>query len=195
LSGGRIIVYPPRGSNFQPEENIIVGNVTLYGATSGEAYFNGMAGERFAVRNSGAVTVVESVGDHGCEYMTKGVAVVLGPAGRNFAAGMSGGLAFVLDEDGQFAANRCNLSMVDLDPVESAEDVQLLKRLIEKHRDYTQSPRAAWILDNFSEMLPRFIKVFPHEYKRVLGLPKSKQIYVPVLASTPQAERRPVAGD
>jgi glutamate synthase domain-containing protein 2/glutamate synthase domain-containing protein 1/glutamate synthase domain-containing protein 3 len=195
LSGGKIIVYPPRGSNFQPEENIIVGNVTLYGATSGEAYFNGMAGERFAVRNSGAVTVVESVGDHGCEYMTKGVAVVLGPTGRNFAAGMSGGIAFVLDEDGQFAANRCNLSMVDLDPVESAEDVQLLKRLIEKHRDYTQSPRAAWILDNFSEMLPRFIKVFPHEYKRVLGLPKSKKLYVPVLSNTPQSERRPVAGD
>ncbi|MCS7025324.1 MAG: glutamate synthase large subunit [Bryobacteraceae bacterium] len=195
LSGGRIIVYPPRGSNFQPEENIIVGNVTLYGATSGEAYFNGMAGERFAVRNSGAITVVESVGDHGCEYMTKGVAVILGPTGRNFAAGMSGGIAFVLDEDGQFAANRCNLSMVDLDPVESAEDVQLLKRLIEKHRDYTQSPRAAWILDNFSEMLPLFVKVFPHEYKRVLGVPKSKRIYAPVVPKSVLPERRPVAGD
>jgi len=179
LSGGRIIVYPPKGSNFQPEENIIVGNVTLYGATSGEAYFNGMAGERFAVRNSGATTVVEAVGDHGCEYMTKGIAVILGQTGRNFGAGMSGGFAFVLDEDGEFAATRCNRAGVDLDPVESAEDIQLLKGLIEKHVNYTGSPRGAWILEKFAEMLPKFVKVFPHEYKRVLGVARSKQEDVP----------------
>ncbi|MBS1824178.1 MAG: glutamate synthase subunit alpha, partial [Acidobacteria bacterium] len=179
LSGGRIIVYPPKGSNFQPEENIIVGNVTLYGATSGEAYFNGMAGERFAVRNSGATTVVEAVGDHGCEYMTKGIAVILGSTGRNFAAGMSGGFAFVLDEDGEFVNTRCNRSGVDLDPVSSPEDIQLLKGLIEAHVKYTGSPRGAWILEKFAEMLPKFVKVFPHEYKRVLGVARSKQQEVP----------------
>lgn len=170
--------------------------MVLYGATSGEAYFNGMAGERFAVRNSGAVTVVESVGDHGCEYMTKGIAVILGSTGRNFAAGMSGGLAFVLDEDGEFARNRCNLAMVDLDPVESAEDIQLLKGLIEKHKEYAQSPRAAWILENFAETLPKFVKVFPHEYKRVTGVPRSKAMYVPnlLVGGAPQP-RHSVAGD
>jgi glutamate synthase (NADPH/NADH) large chain len=175
LSGGRIIVYPPRGSNFQPEENIIVGNVTLYGATSGEAFFNGMAGERFAVRNSGATTVVEACGDHGCEYMTKGLAIILGRTGRNFGAGMSGGLAYVLDDDGEFGRVRCNRTGVDLDPVDKPEDIQLLKGLIERHLHFTNSPRAAWILENFSDMLPKFVKVFPHEYKRVLGIARPKQ--------------------
>ncbi len=117
LSGGRIIVYPPRNSTFLPEENILIGNVALYGATSGEAFFNGMAGERFAVRNSGATAVVEGLGDHGCEYMTRGLVVVLGKCGRNFAAGMSGGIAYVLDEIGDFAEKRCNNAAVDLEPV------------------------------------------------------------------------------
>ena len=125
LSGGRLIVYPPRTSTFQPEENILIGNVALYGATSGEAFFNGMAGERFAVRNSGATAVVEGLGDHGCEYMTHGLVVVLGKCGRNFAAGMSGGIAYVLDEKGDFAEKRCNTAAVDLEPV-PAEDVDLL---------------------------------------------------------------------
>ena len=170
LSGGKIIVYPPKESSFVSEENIIVGNVTLYGATSGEAYFNGMAGERFAVRNSGATAVVESVGDHGCEYMTKGLVVVLGPAGRNFGAGMSGGIAYVLDEDGDFVANKCNKSMVDLEPVMDTADIDLLQSLIRKHAEYTGSTRATWILENWSTMLPKFVKVFPHEFKRVLGI-------------------------
>jgi glutamate synthase domain-containing protein 3 len=169
LSGGKLVVYPPRASTFQPEENIVIGNVALYGATGGEAYLNGMAGERFAVRNSGAVAVIEGVGDHGCEYMTKGTVVVLGKVGRNFAAGMSGGLAFVLDERGDFAEKRCNPANVDLDPM-AEEDLALVRGLIEKHCDETSSPRARWILENWDEMQTKFIKVFPHEYKRVLGL-------------------------
>ncbi len=172
LSGGKIIVYPPRTSTFVPEENIIVGNVALYGATSGEAYFNGMAGERFCVRNSGAVAVVESVGDHGCEYMTKGLVVILGGTGRNFAAGMSGGIAFVLDEDGQFQAVNCNTRGVDLEPVVDEVDIQALRTLIEKHVNYTASARGQWILENWDSMLPKFVKVFPHEYKRVLNVPR-----------------------
>jgi glutamate synthase domain-containing protein 3 len=194
LSGGRIVVYPPRASNFQPEENIIVGNVTLYGATSGEAFFNGMAGERFAVRNSGATAVVEACGDHGCEYMTKGLVVVLGGTGRNFAAGMSGGIAYVLDEDGEFARVHCNKSMVDLDPVESAEDINILRNLIERHVQYTNSPRGIWILENFASMLPKFVKIFPHEYKRVLGIARQgvaadagKTV---AAASVPQSQQR-----
>jgi len=169
LSGGRLIVFPPRSSTFIPEENILVGNVVLYGATTGEAFFNGMAGERFAVRNSGATAVVEGVGDHGCEYMTAGLVVVLGRTGKNFAAGMSGGIAYVLDETGEFAATRCNKSGVDLDPVTDA-DAQGLRTIIQRHVEFTGSPRAHWILDNWAEMLPKFIKVFPHEYKRVLGV-------------------------
>jgi glutamate synthase domain-containing protein 2/glutamate synthase domain-containing protein 1/glutamate synthase domain-containing protein 3 len=169
LSGGKLVVYPPRRSTFQPEENIVIGNVALYGATSGEAFFNGMAGERFAVRNSGATAVVEGVGDHGCEYMTGGVALVLGNVGRNFAAGMSGGVAYVLDERGDFAEKRCNPASVDLDPL-LEEDVALIRGLIERHAAATASPRALWILENWSEMLPRFVKVFPQEYKRVLGV-------------------------
>ena len=173
LSGGRLVIYPPRNSSFQPEENILVGNVVLYGATSGEAYFNGMAGERFAVRNSGATAVVEAVGDHGCEYMTRGTVVVLGKTGRNFAAGMTGGIAYVLDEVGEFARVRCNHASVDLDAVTDLQDIDLIGRLIARHGELTESPRAKWILDNWETMLPKFIKVFPHEYKRVLGIPRS----------------------
>jgi glutamate synthase domain-containing protein 2/glutamate synthase domain-containing protein 1/glutamate synthase domain-containing protein 3 len=175
LSGGKIVVYPPRTSSFLPEKNILIGNTVLYGATSGEAYFNGVAGERFAVRNSGAVTVVEGVGDHGCEYMTNGTVVILGTTGRNFAAGMSGGIAYVLDEDGSFATTRCNKAGVDLDPVFEPEDVGLLESLIRKHVEYTGSPRGEWILENWAEMLPKFVKVFPHEFKRVLGIPRTDE--------------------
>jgi glutamate synthase domain-containing protein 2/glutamate synthase domain-containing protein 1/glutamate synthase domain-containing protein 3 len=181
LSGGKLIVYPPLSSTFLPEQNILIGNVVLYGATSGEAYFNGMAGERFAVRNSGATAVVEGVGDHGCEYMTKGLVVVLGRTGRNFAAGMSGGIAFVLDETGDFSTTRCNKAGVDLEPVTDSVDIQALKNLIEKHVEATGSPRGEWILENWGEMLPRFVKVFPHEYKRVLGVPRATEVYVPVI--------------
>jgi len=181
LSGGRLIVYPPRTSTFLPEQNILIGNVVLYGATGGEAYFNGMAGERFAVRNSGATAVVEGVGDHGCEYMTKGLVVVLGKAGRNFAAGMSGGIAYVLDEKGDFAEKRCNLAGVDLEPVMEKADIDVLRSLIDKHFEHTGSPRAKWILENWSAMLPKFVKVFPHEYKRVLGIPrKPAHAFAPV---------------
>ena len=168
LSGGRIIIHPPKISPLIPEENIIVGNVVLYGATSGEAFFSGVAGERFAVRNSGATAVVEGLGDHGCEYMTNGTVVVLGACGRNFAAGMSGGLAYVYDEKSDFTQKRCNTASVDLDPLE-VEDEELLRRLVSKHMALTGSSRARWILQHWSEALPRFVKVFPHEYKRVLA--------------------------
>jgi glutamate synthase (NADPH) large chain len=187
LSGGRLIVYPPRGSSFAPEKNIVIGNVALYGATSGEAFFNGVAGERFAVRNSGATAVVEGVGDHGCEYMTKGLVLVLGACGRNFAAGMSGGVAYVFDERGDFTEKRCNLNSVDLEPVVETQDPQLIeaklvKDLVARHLELTRSPRAAWILDNWSEALSRFIKVFPHEHKRVLGVSRRREHYVPTPA-------------
>jgi glutamate synthase (NADPH/NADH) large chain len=172
LSGGKLVVYPPRTSAFLPEENIVVGNVVLYGATSGEAYFNGMAGERFAVRNSGATAVIEGVGDHGCEYMTKGLVVVLGRAGRNFAAGMTGGIAYVLDETGEFSSVLCNRASVDLEPLENSIDLQAVQNLIEKHVEATGSPRGQWILENWGQMVPKFVKVFPHEYKRVLGVPR-----------------------
>ncbi len=173
LSGGRLIVYPPRTATFQPEENILIGNVVLYGATSGEAYFNGMAGERFAVRNSGARAVVEGLGDHGCEYMTRGIVVVLGKCGRNFAAGMSGGLAYVLDEKGDFAEKRCNTAAVDLEPV-PPEDADLLYSLISNHVEATASSRGKWVLENWESMLPKFIKVFPQEYRRVLNQAAAK---------------------
>jgi len=174
LSGGRIIVYPPRGSNFVPQQNIIVGNVVLYGATSGEAFFNGMAGERFAVRNSGATAVVESVGDHGCEYMTKGTVVVLGPTGRNFAAGMSGGIAFVLDEDGGFVRSQCNRSGVDLEPLTDPADIKTILHLVRRHHEFTGSGRALWVLENWAAVEPKFVKVFPVEYKRVLGVSRGQ---------------------
>ena len=179
LSGGRLVVYPPRNSGFAAEENILVGNVVLYGATSGEAFFNGIAGERFAVRNSGATAVVEGVGDHGCEYMTKGLVVVLGTCGRNFAAGMSGGLAYVFDERMDFTEKRCNRASVDLEPLIEFPDVRLVHDLISRHWKLTGSRRARGILDNWSETLPRFIKVFPHEFKRVLGVSRTRQQYIP----------------
>ena len=167
LSGGRVVVYPPRGSTFPPEENIITGNVVLYGATSGEAFIRGVAGERFAVRNSGAQAVVEGVGYHGCEYMTKGVVVVLGATGRNFAAGMSGGIAYVLDLDGRFSS-RCNLEMVDLDPLVDDEDVEVVRGLVQDQYRYTKSGRAKEVLDSWDQMQPRFVKVYPRAYKMVL---------------------------
>jgi len=170
LSGGRLVVFPQHQATFVAQENILIGNVALYGATSGEAFFNGMAGERFAVRNSGATAVVEGVGDHGCEYMTRGVVLVLGPCGRNFAAGMSGGTAFVFDERMDFAAKRCNLTCVDLEPLIEPADVELVRGLITRHAELTGSRRARTLLDNWSEMVHRFIKVFPHELKRVLGI-------------------------
>ncbi|HEC14975.1 MAG TPA: glutamate synthase large subunit [Sedimenticola sp.] len=195
LSGGRIVVYPPETTPIVPEDNIVVGNTVLYGAISGECYFRGVAGERFAVRNSGATAVVEGVGDHGCEYMTGGVVVCLGSTGRNFAAGMSGGIAYVLDADGDFE-RRCNLAMVELEPVEAEDDALealehqggdlethgrvdvshdmtrfdaiRLKQLIEKHLHYTGSRRAKEILDNWNQTLPKFVKVMPVEYRRAL---------------------------
>ena len=179
LSGGRIIAYPPKTSSFLPEESILVGNVVLYGATSGEVFLNGIAGERFAVRNSGATAVVEGVGDHGCEYMTNGTVVVLGATGRNFAAGMSGGVAYVYDDQGDFSTRRCNKASVDLEPLVNAEDIDEIRALLERHRDLTGSPRAAWILEHWADAQPKFIKVFPHEYKRVLGVrARSKTVYV-----------------
>jgi glutamate synthase domain-containing protein 2/glutamate synthase domain-containing protein 1/glutamate synthase domain-containing protein 3 len=180
LSGGRLVVYPPTSSGFASEENILVGNVVLYGATSGEAFFNGVAGERFAVRNSGATAVVEGVGDHGCEYMTKGLALVLGGCGRNFAAGMSGGIAYVFDERGDFSEKRCNCASVDLEPLTDLADVQLVHDLITRHCQLTGSRRARWLLDNWLDVLPRFVKVFPHEYKRVLGVSRKKDVKVAV---------------
>jgi glutamate synthase (ferredoxin) len=167
LSGGKIIVYPPEGSTFVAEENIITGNVALYGATAGEAYIRGMAGERFCVRNSGVSAVVESVGDHGCEYMTGGRVVVLGQTGRNFAAGMSGGVAYVLDEAGDFPV-RCNLQMVQLERLDDAAEIEEIRRMIHRHAQYTRSQRAFKVLALWEEMVPKFVKVMPKDYKRVL---------------------------
>ncbi|MGH9717892.1 MAG: glutamate synthase large subunit [Candidatus Acidiferrales bacterium] len=180
LSGGRLIIYHSHQSEFVPEENILIGNVCLYGATSGEAFFGGMAGERFAVRNSGATAVVEGVGDHGCEYMTNGLVAVLGNTGRNFAAGMTGGVAYVLDREGDFASVRCNRAEVDLEPVSEQADIDNLFQLISRHAEYTGSPQAKWILDNWETTLSKFVKVFPHELKRVLGIPR---VQVQLIAS------------
>lgn len=167
LSGGKLVVFPPSGSRFVPEENIITGNVALYGATSGEAYIRGMAGERFCVRNSGANAVVEGVGDHGCEYMTGGRVVVLGTTGRNFAAGMSGGIAYVLDEDGTFPA-RCNKGMVDLEKLDDTGEMEEVWHMIERHWKYTGSKKAAAVLDNWQKMAPKFVKIIPIDYRRML---------------------------
>jgi glutamate synthase (NADPH/NADH) large chain len=195
LSGGRIIIHPPAESKLVAEDNIIAGNTVMYGAIEGECYFNGVAGERFAVRNSGATAIVEAVGDHGCEYMTGGIVVVLGSTGRNFAAGMSGGIAYVLDEDNTFE-QRCNLSMVDLEPIESEDlslekmahqggdleshglvdvasnmyrfDEERLRQLIENHTHYTNSKRARHILEHWDDMVSKFVKVMPVEYRRAL---------------------------
>ncbi len=168
LSGGKIVVKPQPGSDFDPANNIIVGNVALYGATSGEVYICGRAGERFAIRNSGVTAVVEGIGDHGCEYMTGGRVAVLGPTGVNFAAGMSGGIAYVYDETGLFD-DRCNLGMVDLELVTDPNDQLELKTMIERHVTYTGSRRGRHILENWEAHLPYFVKVFPTDYKRALG--------------------------
>ena len=166
LSGAKLIVYPDRTGSFVPEENIIIGNVAFYGATTGEAYIRGKAGERFCVRNSGAQVVVEGVGDHGCEYMTGGVAVILGSTGRNFAAGMSGGVAYIYDIDNSFAG-KCNMEMVDLDPLDQ-DDAVILNDLITKHYAHTASKVAKFVLDDFDNQLKQFIKVFPKDYKKVV---------------------------
>jgi glutamate synthase (NADPH/NADH) large chain len=166
ISGGKIIIYPDRGSDYKPEGNIIIGNTCFYGAISGEAYIRGVAGERFCIRNSGLSAVVEGVGDHGCEYMTGGRVVVLGKTGRNFAAGMSGGIAYIYDIKGDFR-QKCNPGMVELETV-SAEDIRTIYNLLRSHHRYTQSESAYRILDNFSRQIHKFIKVMPREYKRIL---------------------------
>jgi glutamate synthase (NADPH/NADH) large chain len=167
LSGGRLVVFPPRRAAFVPEQNIVIGNVALYGATSGEAFVRGVAGERFAVRNSGAHAVVEGIGDHGCEYMTGGRVLVLGASGRNFAAGMSGGIAYVFDVDGDFK-RRCNLGMVELGPLDQAEDIALVRELIRRHVSFTGSAYAARFLEDWIGAQPRFVRVMPKDYRRVL---------------------------
>ena len=167
LSGGKIIIYPPKGSTFIAEENIIIGNVALYGATSGEVFVHGMAGERFGVRNSGVSAVVEAVGDHGCEYMTGGRVVVLGRTGRNFAAGMSGGIAYVLDEAGDFAT-RCNQDMVSLEKLVDQDEIEMVWKLVQRHQTYTRSARAAKILGDWKKLVAKFVKVLPKDYKRVM---------------------------
>ena len=194
LSGGRIIVYPPKSSQFKSEENIIVGNVCLYGATGGKAFFRGIAAERFSVRNSGAIAVVEGVGDHGCEYMTGGRVVVLGLTGRNFAAGMSGGIAYVLDVNNEFRP-RCNLEMVDLESVHDPEETAFLKNLIEEHRFFTGSSIADRVLKSWNRVLPKFVKVMPRDYRAVLDKiaieklkkldiqPIEKELPTPVISS------------
>jgi glutamate synthase (ferredoxin) len=167
LSGGKLIVYPPAGSTFVPEENIIIGNVALYGATGGEIFVRGMAGERFGVRNSGVHAVVEAIGDHGCEYMTGGRVIILGKTGRNFAAGMSGGIAYVLDEAGDFAT-RCNQELVALEKLADEDETEQIWKLIQRHQTYTKSERAAKILGDWKNFAPKFVKVMPKDYKRVL---------------------------
>ena len=169
LSGGKLVVYPPKNSNYRPEENIIIGNVALYGATSGEAYINGMAGERFCVRNSGATAVVEGVGEHGCEYMTGGRVVVLGSTGKNFAAGMSGGIAYVLDEQNLLYRN-LNKAMISIEAVDSKYDIAELRSLIERHVAHTGSAKGSHILEHFDEFIPKFKKIIPNDYKRMMML-------------------------
>jgi glutamate synthase (ferredoxin) len=181
LSGGKLIVYPPKGSTFAAGENIIIGNVALYGATAGEIFVCGVSGERFAVRNSGVNAVVEAVGDHACEYMTGGRVIVLGKTGRNFAAGMSGGIAYVLDEAGDFAT-RCNMELVGLEKLSDADEIEEVWKLIQRHQTYTQSERAAKILADWKTFVPKFVKIFPADYKRVLEKLK-------------EAEKRGLSGD
>jgi glutamate synthase domain-containing protein 3 len=167
LSGGRIVVVTPPGSPFDPKENVIVGNTLLYGATAGEAFINGLSGERFAVRNSGATAVIEGVGDHGCEYMTGGVVAVIGRTGRNFAAGMSGGVAYVFDEF-QLFDTLCNLDMVELESLWQEEDQRVLLDLLNRHYRWTGSVQARRILDNWPEMSGKFVKVMPIDYRKAL---------------------------
>jgi len=169
LSGGKLIVSAPKNAAYEAEENIIIGNVALYGATSGEAYIAGMAGERFCVRNSGAITVVEGVGEHGCEYMTGGRAVILGPTGKNFAAGMSGGIAYVLDEDNKLYRH-LNKDLVLMEKIEVKAEKQELKEILLKHLEYTGSAKAKKILDDFDGYLPKFKKIIPADYKKLLHL-------------------------
>ncbi len=189
LSGGKIIIYPPRSATFVPEDNILIGNVALYGATSGRAFFRGRAGERFCVRNSGALSVVEGTGDHGCEYMTGGVAVVIGATGRNFAAGMSGGSAFIFDLSGDFPS-RCNLEMVDLEPLREPEDLDLVRDLLIQHAGYTGSTVAAQILSDWDWAVEKFVKVMPIDYRRVLEEQKKQQA-----AQTPEPVEEAVVGE
>jgi len=174
LSGGRIVVYPAKDSTFRPQQNVISGNVNLFGATGGEVFLSGTAGERFAVRNSGAVAVVEGVGDHGCEYMTGGCVVVLGPTGVNFAAGMSGGIAYVLDEN-QLFDTCCNLESVDIEPVSAPQDRQRLRALVQEHERLTASPVARAILHDWDEVIPRFVKVMPIDYRLALQRIKAQE--------------------
>jgi glutamate synthase (NADPH/NADH) large chain len=172
-------VYPPSSTKgFVPEENVIVGNTVLYGATDGEAYFNGLAGERFAVRNSGAKAVVEGVGDHGCEYMTGGVVVVLGATGRNFAAGMSGGVAYVLDRARTFK-QRCNLEMVELESLVDESEIWLVYGLVESHVRLTKSPLAQRVLDNWEHLVASFVKVMPTDYRKVLQARRAQRLRPP----------------
>jgi glutamate synthase (NADPH/NADH) large chain len=191
LSGGRIVVYPhqatlERHKSFKAENNVIVGNVACYGATSGQVFFRGLAGERFCVRNSGATAVCEGVGDHGCEYMTGGRAVILGPTGRNFSAGMSGGIAYVYDPDGAFPA-KCNTEMVALERVEEPEEEEELRSLVEKHRRYTGSPVAKRLLDDWEGSLKCFVKVYPHDFKKVMEeSKKAAQLHVQIALNPDQ---------
>jgi glutamate synthase (NADH) len=194
LSGGRLIIYPPRNSIFKAEENIIIGNVCLYGATTGQCFFRGVAAERFAVRNSGATAVVEGVGDHCCEYMTGGRVIVLGPTGRNFAAGMSGGIAYVLDIHQNFPP-KVNTEMVELCPLEDPAEIAVVRGLIEDHQHFTGSTHAESILENFNHLLPRFVKVLPTDYKRVLeeeaareAEAKKNAYSLPILPGIPMRE-------
>ncbi|KAK5661528.1 hypothetical protein OQA88_11432 [Cercophora sp. LCS_1] len=196
LSGGRLIIYPPRSAVFKAEENILIGNVCLYGATSGTCFFRGVAAERFAVRNSGATAVVEGVGDHGCEYMTGGRIVVLGSTGRNFAAGMSGGIAYVLDKHQDFLS-KLNMEMVEATPLEDKDEISFVRGLIEDHHHYTGSELAARILVDFNRALPRFIKVLPVDYKRVLEEEATKaaeakraEYNLPVVSGVPKKEEK-----
>jgi glutamate synthase (NADPH/NADH) large chain len=168
LSGANLVVYPDKIAKFEPSKNILIGNVALFGATDGKAFIRGVAGERFCVRNSGATAVVEGVGDHGCEYMTGGTAVILGQTGRNFAAGMSGGVAYVFDDDKDFAS-KCNMEMVELETVESAEDIAHLKALISEHQETTQSDVAEALLADWASALKKFVKVMPVDYKQMQG--------------------------
>ncbi len=187
MSGGRLAIHPPKGSTYAADQSTLVGNTVLYGATGGRAFFNGTAGERFGVRNSGATTVVEGVGDHGCEYMTGGLVVILGETGRNFGAGMSGGLAYVLDEAGQFPS-LCNTEMVTLEGVSDAEEIASLRALLEEHVQCTGSRKAQRLLDNWGASVRSFVKVFPNEWRRVL---KERAEVTLERKSTPRAEREP----
>jgi len=174
ISGGKIIIYPGKKAQYIPEENIIIGNTTFYGAIAGQAYIRGKAGERFCIRNSGLCGVIEGVGDHGCEYMTGGRVVVLGKTGVNFAAGMSGGIAYVLDEN-QLFDTKCNLEMVDLEPVVDEEDRAFLYQIIERHVQYTGSSHAQQILRDWIEMCPKFVKVMPIDYRLALERIKKEE--------------------